>query len=144
MNSAILMFSATSTMAVLGLGFLLGLKHATEADHLAAVSTIVSGRRSLWSSALVGGLWGLGHTISLTLAGILVLWLDFEISERMETALEFCVGVMLMLLGSNVLRKMFKGGFIHFHAHDHGGREHVHPHIHEAGGADEPDTHHGL
>lgn len=144
MGETILLFSATSAAAILGFGFLLGLKHATEADHLAAVSTIVTERRSLWSSALVGGLWGLGHTISLTLAGIFVLVLNFEISERAETALEFCVGIMLTLLGLNVLKKLVRGGHLHFHAHEHGQRAHVHPHIHEADHVDEPHTHHGF
>ena len=139
-----MLFTATSTMAVLGLGFLLGLKHATEADHLAAVSTIAAERKSLWSSALVGGLWGLGHTISLTVAGILVLLLNFEISERTETALEFCVGIMLTLLGLNVLKKLVRGGNLHFHSHEHGSHAHVHPHIHEAGKAERPDAHHGF
>lgn len=61
----------TTTFGILVFGFLIGLKHATEADHLAAVSTIVTERQSLWSSALVGGVWGLGHTISLVIAGFL-------------------------------------------------------------------------
>ena len=144
MGEIILLFSATSGAAILGFGFLLGLKHATEADHLAAVSTMVTERRSLWSSALVGGMWGLGHTISLTLAGIFVLVLNFEISERVETALEFCVGIMLTLLGLNVLKKLVQGGHLHFHAHEHGSHAHVHPHIHEPGHAHEPHTHHGF
>lgn len=144
MGEILVLFSATSTMAILGLGFLLGLKHATEADHLVAVSTIVTERRSLWSSALIGGLWGLGHTISLTIAGILVLVLNFTISERTEAALEFCVGIMLTLLGLNVLKKLIQGGKLHFHAHEHGKHAHVHPHIHEAGRTDAPHTHHGF
>jgi len=144
MGEIILFFSATSGAAILGFGFLLGLKHATEADHLAAVSTMVTERRSLWSSALVGGMWGLGHTISLTLAGIFVLVLNFEISERVETILEFCVGIMLTLLGLNVLKKLIQGGNLHFHAHEHGSHAHVHPHIHEPGHAHEPHTHHGF
>jgi sulfite exporter TauE/SafE len=127
---------------VLSLGFLLGLKHATEADHLAAVSTIVTQRKSLFGSALVGGLWGLGHTISLLVAGVFVLLLDFQISEQTERALEFCVGLMLVLLGLNVLRKIIKGGELHFHKHRHGTHEHAHPHIHEQ--KDEQHTHHGL
>jgi sulfite exporter TauE/SafE len=136
-------FSATSTFAILGFGFLLGLKHATEADHLAAVSTIVSERRSLFGSAIIGGVWGLGHTISLFLAGVFVLLLKFQITERTEKFLECGVGVMLVLLGLNVLRKLLKGGHLHFHAHEHGERVHVHPHIHERE-KDEPHTHHGF
>jgi ABC-type nickel/cobalt efflux system permease component RcnA len=120
------------------------LKHATEADHLAAVSTIVTERRSLFALALVGGLWGLGHTISLFIAGIFVLLLHFEINEKTETALEFCVGIMLFLLGLNVLRKLLQGGTLHFHTHEHAGHTHAHPHIHGHSHADEPHTHHGL
>jgi high-affinity nickel permease len=92
----------TSAFVVLALGFFLGLKHAIEADHLAAVSTIVSERKSLWGSALVGGIWGLGHTISLVAAGVFVLVLNFRISEQTERILEFGVGIMLLLLGLNV------------------------------------------
>jgi sulfite exporter TauE/SafE len=141
--SEILLFS-TSAATVLGVGFLIGLKHATEADHLAAVSTIVSERKSLLSSMFIGGVWGLGHTISLVIAGIFVLLLDFQISEQTERMLEFGVGVMLVLLGLNVLRKIVQGGTLHFHAHEHGARQHVHAHLHELGAADEPNTHHGF
>ena len=126
MSEMLSFFFAASGMWVLSLGFFLGLKHATEADHLAAVSTIVAERKGLFSSALVGGLWGLGHTISLVIAGIFVLLLDFHISEKTEQTLELCVGVMLVLLGLNVLRKIIKGGTLHFHTHDHGERAHVH------------------
>lgn len=136
-------FTGASTVAVLGLGFLLGLKHATEADHLAAVSTMVARRKSMWSAALTGGLWGLGHTISLFAAGILVLLLDFQISERTERWLETCVGIMLALLGLNVIRKLAAGGYLHFHQHDHGDHAHVHPHVHGAAGKESVDAHHG-
>ncbi|MEP6947601.1 MAG: hypothetical protein ABJA02_16900, partial [Acidobacteriota bacterium] len=146
MNEILLAFSA-SVPAVLGLGFVLGLKHATEADHLAAVATVVSDRKSVWNSMLVGGLWGAGHTISLFVAAILVLVLEFQISERTERLLETCVGIMLTLLGLNVIRKLISGGRLHFHPHTHGESEHVHPHIHAsetAAAAAEPHTHHGL
>ncbi len=142
--SEILFLFATSTPAILGLGFLIGLKHATEADHLAAVSTIVTERRGLWSSAIVGGIWGLGHTISLLIVGVFVLLLNFRVSEQAERMLEFGVGVMLVLLGLNVLRKVIQGGKLHFHTHEHGERVHAHPHLHEAGRTDAPDMHHGL
>ncbi|MEP6789675.1 MAG: urease accessory protein [Acidobacteriota bacterium] len=144
MNETFLVFSAASSFAILGFGFLLGLKHATEADHLAAVSTMVSERRSMWGSALVGGLWGLGHTISLFIAGVFVLLLNFQISESTERWLEFCVGIMLTLLGLNVVRKLATGGSFHFHVHEHGEHEHVHPHIHAAAEVDAAHTHHGL
>lgn len=141
-ESFILLFAVSSAW-ILGLGFILGLKHATEADHLAAVSTIVTERKSLFSSAIVGGLWGLGHTISLIVAGTIVLMLDVKISEQTERALEFCVGLMLILLGANVLRKIIKGGELHFHSHDHGVRQHAHPHVHDRK-IESPNTHHGL
>ncbi len=142
--SEILLLSTISAAAILGSGFVLGLRHATDADHLAAVSTIVSERRSLLGSAIIGGIWGLGHTISLLAAGVVVLLLDFQISEQNERMLEFFVGVMLVLLGLNVLRKIVQGGTLHFHAHEHGARQHAHPHLHEPGVKDETDTHHGF
>lgn len=143
--SEILLFStAAAGFGVLGFGFMIGLRHATDADHLAAVGTIVSERKSLWSSALIGSVWGLGHTISLFVAGIFVILLNFQISEQTERILEFCVGVMLVFLGLNVLRKLFRDGTLHFHKHEHGAREHAHPHIHEQGQKDAPHSHHGL
>ena len=134
-----LAFSTASTAVVLSYGFVLGLKHATEADHLAAVTTIVTERSNIWTSALVGGLWGVGHTISLLAAGILVLGLNYQISERTERFLEFGVGIMLVVLGLNVIRKLLSGGHLHFHSHEHGGHEHSHPHLHKH--ADEPHPH---
>ena len=142
--SEILLFSTISAAAILGGGFVLGLRHATDADHLAAVSTIVSERRSLFGSAVIGGIWGLGHTISLLAAGVVVLLLDFQISEQNERMMEFFVGVMLVLLGLNVLRKIVQGGKLHIHQHEHGARQHGHPHLHESGVKDKPDTHHGF
>lgn len=120
-----------STIWLLVLGFGLGLKHAIEADHLAAVSTIVSERKSVWSASLVGGLWGIGHTISLFIAGVLVIIFRFEISDRLALALEFCVALMLVALGINSLRKVARAGQIHLHMHRHGNRLHAHPHLHD-------------
>ena len=118
MNELLLTAFSTSTLGVLTFGFLLGLKHATESDHLASVSTIVTERKSLWSSAIVGGIWGLGHTISLFAAGIFVLLLNFQISEQTERMLEFCVGAMLVLLGLNVLKKLLTGAPTNYHTHE--------------------------
>lgn len=125
-----MLLSATPTFAILGLGFVIGLKHAVEADHVAAVTTMLTERRSVFSSAIVGGLWGLGHTIALLAAGVLVLMLDVQISENTERWLEFGVGVMLTLLGLNVLRKIASGDKLHIHTHDHGDGGHAHPHFH--------------
>ena len=120
-----------STFSVLSIGFFLGLRHATEADHLAAVSTIVSEKKSLFTASIIGGLWGLGHTISLFVVGLVVIFLKLQISESVEAKLEACVGVMLVILGLNALRKLFRSEKIHVHTHDHGAREHLHFHTHQ-------------
>src|SRR5688572_32980976 len=94
-----------STISILAIGFLLGLQHAIEADHLAAVSTIVSEKKSLLSASIVGGFWGIGHTISLFAVGVLVIVLKLQIPESFESRLETCVGVMLVFLGVNAIWK---------------------------------------
>src|SRR5687768_13807716 len=121
-----------TTFSVLLIGFLLGLQHAIEADHLAAVSTIVSEKKSLLTASLVGGLWGVGHTISLFAVGVLVIFLKLQISESAEAKLEALVGGMLILLGVNALRKLFSPKKLHIHIHEHGSREHIHVHEHES------------
>jgi sulfite exporter TauE/SafE len=142
--------TTASIIWLLVLGFGLGLKHATEPDHLAAVSTIVSDRKNIWSASLVGGMWGVGHTISLFIAGLLVIWLHFEISEQLAQILEFCVALMLIVLGIDTLRKLLRGGQLHWHIHEHGGITHAHPHVHDEATAHaskpslEPNTHHGI
>jgi ABC-type nickel/cobalt efflux system permease component RcnA len=133
-----------STASVLTFGLVFGLKHAVEADHLAAVSTIVSQRKSILSSSLVGGLWGVGHTISLLIAGVAVLVLHVKIGERTALALELCVALMLIALGANALRKIVRGGKLHLHSHHHGGHAHLHPHIHDQSVEPSNHTHHGL
>ncbi len=129
-----------STVAILFFGFVLGLKHAVEADHLAAVSTIVAERKSLLSSTIIGGFWGVGHTITLLIIGALVVFLKFQISESLETKFEAAVGVMLMFLGLNALRKIWQKQKIHLHTHEHEG--HQHTHIHSHGNENIEDTHH--
>lgn len=127
-----------TTLPVLLIGFTLGLQHAIEADHLAAVSTIVSEKKSLFNASLVGGLWGVGHTVSLFAVGLLVIFLKLQISDSAEARLEAIVGGMLILLGLNALRKLFTEKF-HVHIHEHGEREHIHIHSH----ASEPaESHH--
>jgi ABC-type nickel/cobalt efflux system permease component RcnA len=117
----------------LGLGFLLGLKHATEADHLVAVTTIVSEQRSVWRSSLVGALWGVGHTASLFAAGVIVILSRTAIPEHVAAWLEFCVAVMIIFLGSRILFLLLRGRRqIHVHAHTHDGHAHKHLHFHDA------------
>jgi hypothetical protein len=119
--------TAISLDSLLALGFLLGLRHAMEADHLAAISTIVTERRSLLSSSLIGAFWGLGHTLALLIAGVGVLLLRYQLTDRMVHALELGVGVMLVLLGADVLRKLVRSAS---HTHEH---TVVTPHSHAAG-----------
>jgi hypothetical protein len=107
--------TAVSVDSLLALGFFLGLRHAMEADHLAAISTIVTERRSLLSSSLVGALWGFGHTLALLIAGVGVLLLRYRMTDRMAHAFELCVGIMLVLLGANVLRTLVRPGARHRH-----------------------------
>src|SRR5512144_656502 len=98
-----------SLIGTLGLGFVLGLKHALDADHLVAVSTIVGRERSIWKSAWVGVIWGMGHTASLFVAAVVVIVLRISISPTVALSLEFCVGLMLMILGADLLRRVMRG-----------------------------------
>jgi ABC-type nickel/cobalt efflux system permease component RcnA len=120
-----------SALPLLGLGFVLGLKHATEADHLVAVSTIVSEHRSVWRSAAVGGLWGLGHTAALFVAGAVLIALRVQIPEPVAAALELAVALMIVLLGTRILYLVLRRRRdVHVHAHTHDGRTHTHLHFH--------------
>jgi ABC-type nickel/cobalt efflux system permease component RcnA len=136
--------SVLSAASVLSLGLVFGLKHALDADHLAAVSTIVSQRKGVLSSSLVGALWGLGHTISLLIAGVAVILLHIQIGERTALVLELCVAIMLIGLGANALLVLVRGGRVHLHAHAHGGRVHLHPHVHDATAEMNAQAHHRL
>lgn len=129
----------TSSLAVLGIGFVLGLQHAIEADHLAAVSTIVSEKKNLMAASIIGGLWGVGHTISLFIIGAVVILLKLQISETVEARLDAAVGIMLVVLGLNALRKLYST-HVHAHVHQHGELEHVHFHTHGEEPVDE--SHH--
>ena len=129
-----------SILSTLALGLVLGLKHALDADHLAAVSTIATERGGLFASSLIGALWGLGHTISLMLAGVLVIVFHFEIGQRGSKALELCVGFMLIALGVNSLRKLDRGGKAPSHTREHNGDRHQL--FGERSQEGIPDTHH--
>lgn len=130
-------------IAALGLGFILGLKHALDADHIVAVSTILSEHKSVFKSSLVGTFWGLGHTISLFLIGLLVILLKVTIPPRLALLMEFGVSVMLILLGANVIWRFLKGKRVYIHTHEHDGLIcHTHPHFH--GGKKETHEHSHL
>ncbi len=123
-------FEVAQAIALLGLGFVLGLKHAFEPDHIAAVSTLVKRHTKLSRAALFGAMWGLGHTSTLLAAGILVLAFKLSIPENVASSLEFVVGIMLVVLGLNVLREVWQKR-IHFHEHLHEKKSHAHLHSHE-------------
>jgi ABC-type nickel/cobalt efflux system permease component RcnA len=128
--------ASTGASAVLGLGLMFGLKHATEVDHVVAVTTIVSEQRSVWRAAVVGGLWGAGHTASLVVVGFVVLTLRVAVPEGVAGWLEFGVALMIIALGVNAFAKALRGrADAHVHRHRHGGVAHAHVHFHEPGAA---------
>ena len=129
-----------SLLSVIALGFFLGMRHATDPDHVIAVSTIVSRQANVKRAALVGTFWGIGHTLTIFVVGTLIIVFDLVIPPRVGLSMELSVGLMLIILGiANVrsfLRSMpskmnAEGGVVHSHAHSHGDYVHSHPHGHE-------------
>lgn len=118
-------------ISFLVLGFLIGMSHALEADHLAAVGALASsGRSSPRKLVFLGASWGMGHTTTLFALSSLVLVFGYVLSDRLAAGMEFIVGVMLVLLGIHVIWKM-RQAKVHFHIHDHGaGDQHLHAHSH--------------
>jgi hypothetical protein len=116
-------------LTILGLGFVLGLRHALDSDHLVAVSTVLAQRPSWRASGLVGFSWGIGHTLMLLSVGSAVLLFRLQIPEPMAAAAEFGVGVMLVVLGALLGFRLLRERW-HVHGHDHGGTRHVHLHSH--------------
>ncbi|WP_199620130.1 urease accessory protein UreH [Paenibacillus alkalitolerans] len=96
-------------LSVLWFGLLLGIRHAMDADHVVAVTTIVSQQRKLIFAALIGAVWGLGHTVTIALIGSLIIYLEWEIAPRIGLSMEFAVGVMIAILGIVSLRSFWKG-----------------------------------
>jgi high-affinity nickel permease len=123
-----------SALSILVVGLLLGMKHATEADHLAAVATLATRQGSLAQTLRQGVAWGIGHTVTLLLFGGALLLLGLVISPGLGQALETAVGFMLMVLGADVLRRLVRDR-IHFHVHRHDrATAHVHAHSHRGDG----------
>ena len=141
------MNAESGALAAIILGFLLGLKHATDADHVVAVSTIVNQYRNAFRGIWVGASWGLGHTAPLILIGLIILALkgaELDFYEEVAPVFEFGVGVMLVFLGLQVYWNLRKGR-LHVHQHAHEGNSHLHIHgTHEE--EDEPvvEKRHGL
>jgi hypothetical protein len=133
-------------LSFLFLGFFLGMRHATDADHVVAIATIVSRERSMVGSALIGAAWGVGHTITVTAVGVAIILFGVVIPPRLGLSMEFAVGIMLVLLGVLTLTGMGRAvGAAHAHAgvpgepaldlhnhlHAHGDYVHQHPHGHD-------------
>jgi len=128
--------------SVLAFGFLIGLRHAMEADHLAAVATLATRQSSLGRTVLQGAAWGVGHTLTLGLVGGFILVLGATIPENVASRLELGVGAMLALLGADVLWRLARER-VHFHAHRHGADAHFHAHSHAQGPAHDGHSHRG-
>lgn len=124
----------TDLLAVLALGFFLGMRHATDPDHVIAVTTIVARHRTTRGAALIGAVWGVGHTLTILLVGSGIILFRWVIPERVGLSMELAVGVMLIVLGIANLRE-FLGlarrtaaaapveatpARVHSHAHSHG------------------------
>ena len=133
----------STVVAALGLGFVLGLRHALDPDHLVAVSTIVSEHKSLARSSLIGTFWGLGHSASLLGVGLVIILLRVSIPEHLLPWMEAPVAFMLIFLGISAMRRAVRerGLQIHTHLHEHGAAPHAHVHVHVG---DEHDHRHRM
>jgi high-affinity nickel permease len=132
----------TSGLAILALGFFLGMRHATDPDHVIAVSTIVSRERSIVKAGWIGILWGCGHTFTIVVVGAGIILFGLVIPPRVGLTMEFSVGIMLILLGVLNLTGAMKwlsekfspahpkieGEHAHLHQHDKSMHLHWHSH----------------
>jgi high-affinity nickel-transport protein len=106
-------------LSIVALGFFLGMRHATDADHVVAVMTIVSRERSLRPAAWIGALWGVGHTMTILLVGVAIIVFNVAIPDRLGLTMELAVGVMLIVLGlTNVIGTARRHAHVQGHAHD--------------------------
>lgn len=124
-------------LMTLFIGFTLGIKHSLEPDHVIAVSTIVSRTKRLWSASIVGIFWGIGHTLTLFIVGMLFIFMKQEIPHVVALSLEFAVGILLVYLGITSLLFPERKN-VHNHDHLHMGIKHKHYHSHD----DEPEHMH--
>src|SRR5882672_8937148 len=131
-----------SFLSIMAVGFFLGMRHATDPDHVIAVATIVTRQRSLTRAALTGAFWGLGHTLTIFVVGAAIILFDVVIPARIGLSMELSVGFMLIVLGvmnvTGFLRAVPRPagntteepGTAHVHAHDHKDFRHTHAHGH--------------
>jgi len=128
---------------VTGVGFVLGLRHALDPDHVVAVTALASEKAGVRRTSMIGAFWGLGHALSLGVAGGVILALRLTVPPAVGTALESVVAVMLIGLGALAVRRALRSR-LHAHPHDHDGRVHVHFHAHGPGEAERHDHRHLL
>lgn len=111
--------------SVLVLGFILGVRHALEPDHMIAVSTIASQSKKLWQASLAGIFWGIGHTVTLFVIGIVLIVMKNDIPEKWSLTLEFLVGIMLVYLGVAAMLSIRKKQNHDHHEHEHEDVQHT-------------------
>lgn len=123
-----------SAALVVLVGVLLGLRHATDPDHLAAVTTLVAGgrERAARRASQLGLAWGAGHALTLFAFGLPILLLDQYVPERVQQGAETVIALVIVALAARLLVR-WRRGLLHVHAHEHGGVEHVHVHAHADG-----------
>jgi high-affinity nickel-transport protein len=129
-------------LSILAVGFFLGMRHATDPDHVIAVTTIVSHQRNKTRAALIGAFWGVGHTLTIFVVGTGIILFNLVIPIRVGLSMELSVAVMLIILGmmnvAGFMRTLptvslpAEGAIAHSHSHSHGEYIHTHPHIHQA------------
>lgn len=124
----------TGILAIAALGFFLGMRHATDPDHVIAISTIVARQRNARGAALIGAVWGVGHTLTILVVGGGIILLGWVIPARVGLSMELSVGLMLIVLGimnlTGVLGRITEP-VTHSHAHPHGDYVHTHAHGHD-------------
>jgi high-affinity nickel-transport protein len=139
-------------LALAGFGFLLGMRHATDADHVIAVTTILARSRRFVHSTVIGALWGFGHTVTVLLVGVAIIVFNVVIPPPVGLAMELAVAVMLVLLGilnltgvlSAVTQRLTPPAPLHGHPHEHlhahagDVDEHPHGHAHLHGHGSDP------
>ncbi len=117
-------------MEFLLLGFLVGMAHAFEADHMAAIGTLASsGKATPRRLAFLGASWGMGHTTTLLVISLPVILFGVILTDRFAASMEFAIGIMLVGLGAQVFYKLWKAR-VHLHLHEHDGKRHFHAHSH--------------
>src|SRR2546428_9520090 len=122
---------APSILGRAGLGLLLGLRHAFEPDHLAAVSTLATRQARLVDACRLGLVWAVGHTASVGLVVAAIILLGFHLPDRLWPAADFLVALLLIALGASVVLRYARGRWhLHVHTHDDGPHVHLHSHAH--------------